>query len=598
MVDIENDSTRLGRAGGDLLKTRFCEMPFSGVSVREVIRFLETRTVNDPFGYVVTPNVDHVVRNWRGGGKFVDAYEQADLSLCDSRIIGLIARFAGISLPVVTGSDLTAILLDYVVDPDERLTVIGGSRDVVTRLAGRYGLRNIRHHNPPMGFIHDDVAVLEAAQFVERHAARFVLFAVGSPQQEILAQRIKERGLASGVGLCVGASLLFLTGDLRRAPEWMQRWRLEWLYRLLQEPKRMWRRYLYDGPRILRIASTQLSTQRTKPRPSVLVSIVVPTFRREELLPRLLERCAVQGGLGSAALEVVVVDNTPEATARAIVERAAERSATGIRYVHEPRPGIAHARNRGIAESQGEFIAFVDDDELPSRIWLESLLRAYRVFGADVVLGPVRPVFEVTPTRFLDTFRAFFTQGSDAATGAVIEPHRPWRLRREGGCYRPLASNNALLHRPACFPDPEPFDPSLGLTGGEDTLFFTRLQRAGKKIIWCREALVHERVPKHRLTPGFLLRRKFRDGQITSSICLRLYPPAYRELAGWMAVGVVQLALGGLKAMALGPFSWRRGLEGLCMAATGLGKLAFFERIRGEQYGARAFSARAVVKTG
>ncbi|MGD9510287.1 MAG: WecB/TagA/CpsF family glycosyltransferase [Geminicoccaceae bacterium] len=580
------------------MKTRFCEMPFSGVSVRDVIRFLETRTVNDPFGYIVTPNVDHIVRNWRSGGRIVEVYEDADLSLCDSRIVSLIARFGRISLPVVTGSDLTAILLDYVVDPDERLTVVGGSHDVVARLASRYGLRNIRHHNPPMGFIRDEMAILETAQFVERNASRFVLFAVGSPQQEMLAHRIKERGLASGIGLCVGASLLFLTGDLKRAPEWMQRARLEWLHRLLQEPKRMWRRYLYDGPRILRIASAQLSTQRAKPQPAVLVSIVVPTFRREELLPRLLERCAVQGGLGSAALEVVVVDNTPEASARAIVERVAARTATAIRYIHEPRPGIGHARNRGIAESRGEFIAFVDDDELPARVWLESLLRAYRVFGADVVLGPVRPVFEVTPHRFVTTYRAFFSQSSDAATGTPIEPHRPWRLRRQGACYRPLASNNALLHRATCFSGAEPFDPDLGLTGGEDTLFFTQLQRAGKKIVWCREALVHERVPTSRLTPGFLLRRKFRDGQITSSTCLRLTPPAYGELAGWMTVGLAQLVLGGAKTAVFGPISRRRGLEGLCVAATGLGKLAFLDRFRGHHYGARAFAANAVPKAG
>ena len=127
---------------------------------------------------------------------------------------------------------LTAILLDYLIDPGERLTIIGGSSEIVARLARRFSLRNIRHHNPPMGFIKDPIAVLEAAQFVERNAARFVLLAVGSPQQEMLAREIKQRGQACGVGLCIGASLLFLTGDLRRAPEWMQRARLEWLHRL------------------------------------------------------------------------------------------------------------------------------------------------------------------------------------------------------------------------------------------------------------------------------------------------------------------------------------------------------------------------------
>ena len=182
----------------------------------------------------------------------------------------------------------------------------------------------------------------------------------------------------------------------------------------------MWRRYLYEGPKILRIASGQLTSKRTREKPPVLVSIVIPTYRREDLLPRLLDRCASQGGLGAAALEIVVVDNTPEGSARPIVERSAAQSAVAIRYVHEPRPGIAHARNRGIAESQGEFIAFIDDDELPARVWLEALLKTHRIYGADVVLGPVRPVFEATPARFFATYRSFFTQSSDAATGAVI----------------------------------------------------------------------------------------------------------------------------------------------------------------------------------
>ena len=57
--------------------------------------------------------------------------------------------------------------------------------------------------------------------------------------------------------------------------------------------------------------------------------------------------------------------------------------------------------------------------------------KTYRIYGADVVLGPVRPVFEATPARFFATYRSFFTQSSDAATGAVIEPHRPLRLRRD-----------------------------------------------------------------------------------------------------------------------------------------------------------------------
>ena len=68
-------------------------------------RLFESRTFRDPFGYIVTPNVDHVVRNWRDGGQLIEIYDDADLSLCDSRIVGLIGKLCGVKLPVVTGSD-------------------------------------------------------------------------------------------------------------------------------------------------------------------------------------------------------------------------------------------------------------------------------------------------------------------------------------------------------------------------------------------------------------------------------------------------------------------------------------------------------------
>jgi exopolysaccharide biosynthesis WecB/TagA/CpsF family protein len=577
---------------GGFWATSFCRMPFSAVDATAVLHYLEQRRSSDPFGYIVTPNVDHIVRYWREGEALRAIYEDADLSLCDSRILGLVARLCGTKLPVVAGSDLTAILLQYIVNPYERLTIIGASNEIVEKLRERYELRQVRHHNPPMGFIRDPEAMLDAANFVERQPARFVIFAVGSPQQEMLAHFIKERRRATGVGLCVGASLLFLSGNLERAPIWMRQARLEWLHRLASEPRRLWRRYLVEGPAIFRLAAQQMA-QRRSAEVAVQVSIVIPTFRREHLLPRLLERCAGQGGLGPQALEIIVVDNTPEATAKPLVERAVAQSPVSIRYQHEPRPGISHARNRGVGAARGHFIVFIDDDELPAPNWLEELLKTQRTYRADAVLGPVRPVFDKVPPGWTDTFRRFFSQTSDAETGTQVSPNRPFRFAAEPACYRPLASNNALLVRARCFSETKPFDPRLGLTGGEDTLFFTRLHRAGRRIVWCKEALVTERIPLERLTPRFMLRRKFRDGQITSSTCLLLDPPDYRQLAGWIGIGLVQIGVGLTMGLLALPLSRPQGLRGLCMAATGLGKIFFFRRFRGQSYGVRPVPASA-----
>jgi N-acetylglucosaminyldiphosphoundecaprenol N-acetyl-beta-D-mannosaminyltransferase len=109
----------------------------------------------------------------------------------------------------------------------------------------RTGLR-FWHHSPPLGFEHDASAFTATVQFVENNLARLVFLAVGSPRQELLAQALVARGIATGTGLCIGASLDFLAGGEWRAPVLVQRAGLEWAWRLVQNPRRLWRRYLVD----------------------------------------------------------------------------------------------------------------------------------------------------------------------------------------------------------------------------------------------------------------------------------------------------------------------------------------------------------------
>lgn len=205
----------------------------------------------ETFGYVVTPNVDHLIRYYEDP-TFRAQYRAAEFILMDSRFAARLVRLLkGVRLPVCTGSDLTSRLLEDVVRPDDRIVLIGGDAEQARQITARYGLTNLRHHNPPMGFVKDPAAVEECLQFIESASPfRFCFLAVGSPQQEALALALKARGTARGLALCVGASIDFLTGKERRAPMWMQRLALEWLFRLLQNPRRLARRYLVRGPRI------------------------------------------------------------------------------------------------------------------------------------------------------------------------------------------------------------------------------------------------------------------------------------------------------------------------------------------------------------
>jgi exopolysaccharide biosynthesis WecB/TagA/CpsF family protein len=105
-----------------------------------------------------------------------------------------------------------------------------------------------------MGLRTNAAARRDAANFITRSGARFSFIAVGSPQQEMIAAEAKKIAGAKGLALCIGASLEFLTGRTKRAPRFMQRLSLEWAHRLLSDPKRLWRRYLVEGPRILLLA--------------------------------------------------------------------------------------------------------------------------------------------------------------------------------------------------------------------------------------------------------------------------------------------------------------------------------------------------------
>jgi exopolysaccharide biosynthesis WecB/TagA/CpsF family protein len=204
------------------------------------------------YGFVVTPNVDHLIR-FHEDAVFRAHYRAADYVLMESQVAARLVRlFKGSRLPVCTGSDLTHALLSQVATPADRLVVIGGTPQQVAKLAAAHCL-NIAHHDPPMGFIKDPQAVEECLTFVEAASPfRFCFLAVGSPQQETIAHLLKTRGVARGLVLCAGASLNYLTGSERRAPVWVRRLALEWLFRLLQDPRRLGKRYLVRGPRIFR----------------------------------------------------------------------------------------------------------------------------------------------------------------------------------------------------------------------------------------------------------------------------------------------------------------------------------------------------------
>jgi len=234
-------------------RRRLLGLDFLDLPLGAVLEGLAVRPAAAPFAYVVTPNADHLIRLARQP-ELAPLYAAAGLTLLDSRVVARLARLLGLAVPaVVPGSDLTAALFDKVIRPEEELALLGGSPATAAALRARYGLTRLAHHDPPMGFDRDPAALERAITFLEANPARFTFLAVGSPRQEVVAEALRRRGRAIGIGLCIGASLLFLTGAERRAPLPVQRAGLEWAWRLAQDPRRLARRYLLEDPAILRL---------------------------------------------------------------------------------------------------------------------------------------------------------------------------------------------------------------------------------------------------------------------------------------------------------------------------------------------------------
>lgn len=228
------------------------------------------------------------------------------------------------------------------------------------------------------------------------------------------------------------------------------------------------------------------------------ICVCICTYQRPALLGQLLSALEKQESEGLFEFSVVVVDNDKMESARTIFESFARQSKISVRYDVEPEQNIALARNRALANSQGDFVAFIDDDELPQEHWLLTLYKALNYYNCAGILAPVLPLFEQEPPKWVLKGR-FFDRPSHP-TGHVLE----WKNTRSG---------NTLLRGELFQEDRKWFDPAFG-SGGEDRDFFRRKIEDGRIFIWCNEAPVYETVPPNRWKRTVLLKRALLRGKM------------------------------------------------------------------------------------
>jgi N-acetylglucosaminyldiphosphoundecaprenol N-acetyl-beta-D-mannosaminyltransferase len=223
---------------------------FACVRMAEVLQAVVHALTTGRRGYIVTPNTDHVVRYHRDP-EFRRAVDGAWMRLADGMPVVWASRLLRNPLPErVAGSDLLPELCELAARQGYSVFLLGGREGVARRAAeilkNRFrGLKVAGTYTPVEGFaqdLQDQEAALEA---VNRVVPDILFVGVGSPAQELWVWRNWDR-LRVRVAVCCGAALDYAAGTKPRAPHWMRRAGLEWLWRLVHEPRRLWRRYLVD----------------------------------------------------------------------------------------------------------------------------------------------------------------------------------------------------------------------------------------------------------------------------------------------------------------------------------------------------------------
>lgn len=225
------------------------------------------------------------------------------------------------------------------------------------------------------------------------------------------------------------------------------------------------------------------------------ISVCICTYKRPLLLRRLLQELSVQETGGRFTFSIIVVDNDRSESARNFVQDFIAESSVGLSYYVEPRQNIALARNKAVENARGDFVAFIDNDEFPTKRWLLTLFEACHQHNVDGVLGPVRPHFDRDPPAWV--VKGKFYERQTYPTGLVID----WRKGRTG---------NVLLQKRIFSGCEQPFRPEF--RQGEDQEFFHRIIEKGYVFIWCNEAVAYEEVPPIRWKRSFMLRRALLRG--------------------------------------------------------------------------------------
>lgn len=306
----------------------------------------------------------------------------------------------------------------------------------------------------------------------------------------------------------------------------------------------------------------------TMSQPSSL-TIVICTFNRHEMLAKTLRSIALLTRPVDLHVNVLVVDNSEDSNALQAVEGLGKDFPFELTGIPAHPANIAVARNVGAAACTSKFVAFIDDDQEVEPGWLTAVADVVGNYPHDVFFGSVAPLFEA-PERANPSLVRAFSRTVSGPTG--LDLYAMGRRKSKGVA---LGSGNSVFRRETTLMEAEPFDRAFGHSGGEDTEFFCRLQREGKRFAWAPDVKVLEFVPTARCEPDYLADRLFAGAQSFARSVSQHSPVPMLERMKQRGIGVIQLVL--LLPKALPAFVRRDGrqTELRYRRALALGKISF-----------------------
>lgn len=240
-----------------MTRMKFMNTEVDSLNMPEVLDRIDKLIQIKKNSYVVTPNVDHIVQLEKDS-ELQKVYKNADLILADGKPLIWISNYYKTPIKEkVSGSDLFPLLCEMAGKKGYKMFFLGAAKGVAARAATnlkkRYSNLEVAGvYSPPFGFEENEEEVEKILQMIIKSNVDILIVGLGAPKQEKFIFKYHDR-LNVPISLGLGASLDFEAGNIKRAPKWMQKSGLEWLFRITQDPRRMFKRYIIDDIKIIRL---------------------------------------------------------------------------------------------------------------------------------------------------------------------------------------------------------------------------------------------------------------------------------------------------------------------------------------------------------